>query len=61
VGANWRDFEKSEIEKFKMDEYNNPAGDKFDLGKNGAFEEFRILVGNFFHITGEFNVDKFRY
>ena len=31
-----------------FDEYKNPVGSEFDLGKTGAFRGFSILVGNFF-------------
>jgi hypothetical protein len=60
VGVDWTTIEVSETEKFKMDEHNNPLGDKFDLGKTGAFREFRILIGNFFQ-RGEFNAGLFKY
>jgi hypothetical protein len=42
------------------DQYKNPAGSKFDLGREGAFTEFRLLVGNFFHRTKEFDEHTFK-
>jgi hypothetical protein len=35
------------------------SGAEFDLGKNGAFKEFTILVGNFFRHTKELSREIF--
>eukprot|EP01112_Ceratiomyxa_fruticulosa_P012218 TRINITY_DN3375_c0_g1_i4.p1 TRINITY_DN3375_c0_g1~~TRINITY_DN3375_c0_g1_i4.p1 ORF type:complete len:510 (+),score=117.43 TRINITY_DN3375_c0_g1_i4:257-1786(+) len=37
-----------EISTTKRDAFSNPEGSDFDLGKEGAFDKFTILVGNFF-------------
>eukprot|EP01112_Ceratiomyxa_fruticulosa_P018350 TRINITY_DN5848_c0_g1_i1.p1 TRINITY_DN5848_c0_g1~~TRINITY_DN5848_c0_g1_i1.p1 ORF type:complete len:507 (-),score=124.58 TRINITY_DN5848_c0_g1_i1:161-1681(-) len=37
-----------EINAEKRDQYSNPAGNEFDLGVEGAFNQFTILVGSFF-------------
>lgn len=42
-----------------MDEFKNPKGAQYDLGKNGAFGEFKILIGLFFQRTKEFDEQKF--
>lgn len=62
MGVDWTTIEGtiSQTEMFKLDEFNNPKGDKFDLGKNGAFKEFRVLIGNFYQ-RGEFDGYLFRY
>jgi hypothetical protein len=57
--VNWNTVQFSQTEEFKLDKYNNPVGDKYDLGKQGAFREFRILIGNFFQ-RGEFNIKVFK-
>ncbi len=31
----------------KLDKFNNPIGNKFDLGIDGAFGDFSILIGCF--------------
>lgn len=61
VGVDWNEIEASisQTEKFKMDEHNNPQGNKYDLGKDGAFGEYRVLIGNFYQ-RGEFSTSLFR-
>jgi hypothetical protein len=52
----------SELKKgvqFELDQYKNPKGSEFDLGRQGAFGEFRILVGNFYSDNPEFNKKTF--
>ena len=49
----------SDFDNFKKDKYNNLKGDEFDLGKNDAFRNYRILIGNFFQ-RGEFSVREFK-
>lgn len=44
-----------------FDQFKNPKGSAFDLGRDNAFSNFRILVGNFFHRTREFDQQKFKY
>jgi len=39
----------SEIQTESRDQYNNPNGREFDLGVEGAFGRFGILIGLFFH------------
>ncbi|KAL6063483.1 CAZy families GT2 protein (Fragment), variant 3 [Balamuthia mandrillaris] len=36
---------------FEVDQYKNPKGECYDLGRNGAFGAFKILVGNFHQRT----------
>ncbi len=62
AGASWETIEKdiSAIENFKMDKFNNPAGTTYDLGKDGAFDQFRILVGNFYQRNKEFTPAEFQ-
>jgi len=38
-----------EITAEKRDRFSNPAGNEFDLGVEGAFNQFTILVGSFYH------------
>jgi len=33
-----------------LDEHSNPMGAEYDLGKEGAFTQFKVLIGNFFQI-----------
>ncbi len=63
AGTSWKTIEKdmSAIEIFKMDEFNNPAGTTYDLGKDGAFKQFRIIVGNFYQRNNEFTSTEFQY
>jgi hypothetical protein len=52
---------RSELQETDLDKYKNPKGTKHDLGKDGAFSKFSVIVGNFFHRTGEFKIDYFKY
>ena len=36
----------------QLDEFSNPLGDKYNLGKQGAFGEFSILIGLFYESEG---------
>ncbi len=31
----------------QFDKWNNAIGSEFDLGKDGAFKDFKLLIGNF--------------
>ena len=49
----------------KLDEFKNPVSNDFNLGRDGAFgskfggHQYTILIGNFFHRTGEFKEEAF--
>jgi hypothetical protein len=36
----------------KVDKHGNPEGSVFDLGNNGAFTEFKLIIGKFFNLEG---------
>lgn len=48
-----------EYDNYKTDKFNNPEGQQFDLGIDQAFDDFRILIGNFFQRKGEFRTTDF--
>lgn len=53
-----------DFEKYKLlDQYGNPSGNEYDLGKDDAFTKYKILVGLFWNDPKqvEFNIDIFKY
>jgi hypothetical protein len=52
VGKSGRD-KRASMADVKRDEYKNPVGSDFDLGKDKGFTGFSVLVGQFFHSATE--------
>lgn len=55
VGANQKELQEILAQqKTELDMFKNPKGSEFDLGKRGAFKNFRILVGQFYIRPNDF-------
>lgn len=48
-------------EATSFDQFKNPAGETFDLGRNDKFKGFEVLIGGFYRRPGDFNNDLFMY
>lgn len=50
------------VQNVMLDAFKNPVGSEYDLGLNGKFTEFHILIGNMFHCEPkslQVNLEKF--